>query len=348
VTPAAWPRSEPLEEKLLVIEAERRAWHDARMRDLGRWLRAGDLLVVNDAATLPASLPATVSGASRVELRLAAQLESEGGGGDRWRAVLFGEGDWRTRTEERPPPPALEAGARLVFGDELSARIDEVDPRSPRLVVVRFSLRGAALWAALYQRGRPVQYAHVAAPLEVWHAQTPFASRPWSVEMPSAGRPLAWSLLGALRRAGVQVAALTHAAGLSATGDRAIDALLPLPERFDLPESTVRAVVAARARTGRVVAVGTTVVRALEGCAAVRGGEIVPGEGVTDLRIGADHRLRVVDALLTGLHEVGTSHRALLHALAPESLLRDAWAHAEKAGYLGHEFGDACLVMPRA
>jgi S-adenosylmethionine:tRNA ribosyltransferase-isomerase len=91
--------------------------------------------------------------------------------------------------------------------------------------------------------------------------------------------------------------------------------------------------------------VGTTVARALEGCAAAHGGELVPGEGTTDLRIDEGHRLRVVDALLTGMHDVGTSHRELLHAFASESLLQAAWTHAETRGYLGHEFGDACLVL---
>jgi S-adenosylmethionine:tRNA ribosyltransferase-isomerase len=343
MTPATWPRSEPLDEKLLVLEVAAGKWRDARMRDLTQWLEAGDLLVVNDAATLPASLRAVAPRPSRVEVRLAAHL-----GGERWRAVLFGEGDWRTRTEDRPPPPALERGAELSFGDGLSARVEAIDARSPRLLVLRFSLQGAALWAALYRLGAPVQYPHVAAPLELWHTQTPFASRPWSVEMPSAGRPLAWSLLARLRAAGVGTAPLTHAAGLSSTGDPAIDAILPLPERFDLPESTVRAVGAARARGSRVIAVGTTVVRALEGCAALRGGELVAGEGTTDLRIGESYVLHVVDGLLTGLHEVETSHRELLRAFAPEPLLRDAWAHARARGYLGHEFGDACLVLRRS
>jgi S-adenosylmethionine:tRNA ribosyltransferase-isomerase len=359
--PATWPRSEPLDEKLLVLESDAGRWHDAQTRDLKRWLVAGDLLVVNDAATLPASLRATAPGGTRVEVRLAARLHVAGDRGEarecrraictpaeRWRAVLFGDGDWRLRTEDRPPPPSLEPGAELSFDDAFFARVESVDPRSQRLVELRFSLEGAALWGALYRLGRPVQYAHVTAPLELWHTQTPFASRPWSVEMPSAGRPLAWSLLSSLRAAGVRVAALTHAAGLSSTGDPAVDAILPMPERFDIPESTVRAVVSTRAEGGRVIAVGTTVVRALEGCAAMHGGELVPGEGTTDLRIGETTRLRVVDGLLTGLHEVGTSHRELLRAFAPEPLLRDAWAHASASGYLGHEFGDACLVLRRS
>jgi S-adenosylmethionine:tRNA ribosyltransferase-isomerase len=355
VTPAAWPRSEPLEERLLVVDRTAETWHDSRVGELPRWLCRKDLVVVNDAATLPASLPAIAPGGARVELRLAAHVE-----GERWRAVLFGEGDWRTRTEHRPAPPRLEPGAVLAIeadietaaragpsgGQPLGARIEEVDARSPRLLVVRFTQHGAQLWGALYRLGRPVQYAHVAAPLDLWHAQTPFASRPWSVEMPSAGRPLAWSLLTALRANGVHVAALTHAAGLSSTGDPSIDAALPLPERFDLPAATVRAIVTARAEEGRVIAVGTTVVRALEGCAALHGGELVPGQGTTDLRLGVRGPApRIVDAILTGLHDVGTSHRDLLRAFAPEALLERAFSHAEARGYLGHEFGDVCLVL---
>jgi S-adenosylmethionine:tRNA ribosyltransferase-isomerase len=361
VTPASWPRSEPLDEKLLVVERASKGWHDGRVRDLPGWLRRGDVVVVNDAATVPASFFATgPDGTGRrapLEVRLAAHVADE-----RWRAVLFGDGDWRTRTEDRPPPPRLHPGDVVMVVEDatlrdraterregglpdLHLRIEAVDPCSPRLVVARFTLRGARLWSALYGYGRPVQYRHISAPLDLWHAQTPFAARPWSVEMPSAGRPLAWSLLAGLRAQGVGVVALTHAAGLSSTGDPAIDAALPLPERFDIPAATVRAIVAGRAAGGRVVAVGTTVVRALEGCAALHGGELVPGEGTTDLRLGPGSALRAVDGLLTGMHDVGTSHRELLRAFAPEPLLAAAWSHAEARGYLGHEFGDLCLIV---
>jgi S-adenosylmethionine:tRNA ribosyltransferase-isomerase len=122
--------------------------------------------------------------------------------------------------------------------------------------------------------------------------------------------------------------------------------MLPLPERFDVPAVTVRAVAEARRRGGRVIAAGTTVVRALEGCARLHRGELAPGEGTTDLRIDARFRPRVVDGLLTGLHEIGSSHRELMRAFAPEPLLARAWTHAEEHGYLDHEFGDACLVLP--
>jgi S-adenosylmethionine:tRNA ribosyltransferase-isomerase len=143
----------------------------------------------------------------------------------------------------------------------------------------------------------------------------------------------------------VRVASLTHAAGLSSTGDAALDARLPLPERFEIPAETVEAIRATKAEGGRVIAVGTTVVRALEGCAALHGGEVVAGTGTTDLVIGADFRPRVVDGLLTGMHDPEASHYRLLEAFAPLAVLDRAHAHAVELGYLAHEFGDSSLIL---
>ncbi len=340
MSPAAWPRDEPLDERLLVIAVDADAVHDAHVRDLPLLLRPGDLLVVNDAATIPASLRARGADAAQMEVRLLAR-----GSDDRtWRAVLFDDGDWRTRTEDRYAPPRVEAGVRLVLGEGLDATVLAIDPISPRLVTLRFAQEGAALWSAIYRHGRPVQYSHVAAPLDLWATQTPYASRPWAVEEPSAGRPLAWRVLASMGTHGVEVAFITHAAGLSATGDAALDAALPLPERFDIPDATVSAIARAKARGGRVVAAGTTVVRALEGCAALHGGSLVAGEGTTDLLVGPSHRLRVADALFTGLHDPAASHFQLLQAFAPQELLERAYAHAEREGYASHEFGDSSLI----
>ena len=121
-----------------------------------------------------------------------------------------------------------------------------------------------------------------------------------------------------------------------------------MPERFDIPQRHgARPSPRARAAAeGASSPPGTTVVRALEGCALLHGGELVAGEGTTDLRIDARFVPRVVDGLLTGLHELGSSHRELLQAFAPEPLLARAWTHAEARGYLDHEFGDVCLVLP--
>jgi S-adenosylmethionine:tRNA ribosyltransferase-isomerase len=340
VTPATWPRPDPSEERLLLVDPAAGAHHDGHVRDLVRLLQPGDLLVVNDAATLPASLAARGPEGERLEVRLTGERES-----GRWQAVLFGAGDWRTRTEDRPAPPALAPGVVLRFDGELSARVDAVSPRFARLMDLRFDREGDALWTALYAAGRPVQYSYLRGPVPLDRMQTPFGARPWAAELPSAGRPLEMGLLLALRRHGVGVARLTHAASLSATGDDALDAALPLPERYELPVETVAAVTRTRVRGARVVAAGTTVVRALEGSAEANGGVPRPGPGVTDLRIGEGFRPRVVDGLLSGLHEPGSSHHRLLTAFAPGDLLDAAWRHATDAGYLGHEFGDSCLIL---
>ncbi|HVY37123.1 MAG TPA: S-adenosylmethionine:tRNA ribosyltransferase-isomerase [Polyangia bacterium] len=314
---------------------------ETRTRALADFLAAGELLVVNDAATLPASLRGQDAVGRPVEARLLAARA-----GERFAAVLFGAGDWQVRTEDRPLPPELPVGAWLRFG-ALGARIAARDATWSRIVELEFDRRGDALWDALYREGRPVQYAHVAHELPLWAVQTVYASRPWSFEMPSAGRPLSWELLLALRRKGVRIVSLTHAAGLSSTGDPALDAALPLRERYDIPEATVRAVLETRARGGRVVAVGTTVVRALEGAAAHPQG-LRPGIGETDLRITPAFRPRVVDGLLSGAHAAGESHFQLLAAFAGPTLLAAAASHAERAGFLTHELGDSMLVLPGA
>ena len=347
---ATWPRDEPLDERLLLVDGRTDRYDDARVGDLARVLRAGDLVVLNDAATIPASLEGRTARGVCVEARLVAE-----GVDGAWQAVLFGDGSWRTRTEDRAAPPALAVGDALVFSRApsadatLTAHVVDVSAISPRLVTLRFDAHDAELWSALYRIGRPVQYAYVTAPLELWHVQTPYASRPWAVEMPSAGRPLRASLLRSLTTAGVGVATITHAAGLSSTGDPAIDAALPLPERFDVPAATVDAVERTRARAsesgGRVIAVGTTVVRALEGSARLHGDALVAGAGTTDFRIDHAFVPRVVDALFTGLHEPTASHFRLLEAFAPVALLERAYAHAVRSGYVCHEFGDSSLIV---
>lgn len=344
LTPARAPRDARDEARLLILDPARGHADGGAAHALARWLRRGDLLVVNDAATLPASLPGRIGDAA-VEIRLAEPPRA-----GRALAVLFGEGDWRTPTEHRPPPPPMGPGA-VVRGEGLQAEIEHVSTLSPRLVTLRF--RGAdgapldddALLAAIYAAGRPIQYAHLEDDLALWSVQTLYAGPPWAVELPSAGRPLSWRAIAGLRRAGVRLATVTHAAGLSATGDPAIDSALPLPERYRIGAATVAAIARTRAEGGRVIAVGTTVVRALED-ACEWNGALTAGEGVAHLVIGPAHRLRIVDGLLTGMHAPGESHFRLLEAFAPRAALLAAHAHAARAGYLAHELGDLALIAP--
>jgi S-adenosylmethionine:tRNA ribosyltransferase-isomerase len=337
--PASWPREDRAAARLMSVEVATGRVEDHDAHELPGLLREGDLLVVNDAATLPASLMGRTEGGEPVEVRLVSAW-----GDDAWRVVLFGAGDWRSPTELRPPPPELRVGTRLLFGC-LAAVIVDVRPESPRLLVVRFDLTGSAFWHALYTDGRPVQYSYLQGPLDLWHVQTAYASRPWAVEAPSGGYPVTGGTLAGLLQRGVAVTSITHAAGLSATGDTVLDALLPLDERFEIPTRAVEAISRARRRGGRVVAAGTTVVRALEGGALQHGGALMAGEGTTTLRLGPGYRMRIVDGLLTGMHDPTASHYALLQAFAPRALLDAAYAKAEEWGYLGHEFGDACLLL---
>lgn len=327
--------------RLLVVDPECQRHASSDIDAFGSYFHASDLLVLNDAATLPASLHArTTRGGAPVEIRLLGP-EREG----RFRAVLFGAGDYRTRTEDRAAPIQLRAGDELTVSSELHAHVMSQSELSPRLVELQFDQRAEALWTLLYALGKPVQYANQPEPLPLWSVQTLYAARPWAAEMPSAGRPLSMRVFAELARRGVKVATLTHAAGLSATGDPAIDRALPLPESYDIPASTVQAVQRARQHGARVVAVGTSVVRALESAALRADGQLIAGEAVSTLRIDAEHRLRVVDGLLTGIHTPEESHFDLLRAFADEALLAASGRHAREHGYRMHEFGDACLIL---
>jgi S-adenosylmethionine:tRNA ribosyltransferase-isomerase len=297
---------------------------------LPQLLRAGDVVVVNDAATLPGSLFGTTANGRAFELRLSGPID-----GNRLYGVLLGSGDYHTPTERRPAPPTVTAGDHLTISS-LALTVASVAGRRVELVA---QTDGDALWQELYAAGRPVQYAHRSEPMPLWSVQTAYAARPWAAEMPSAGRPLTWDVLLGLRKAGIEIASLTHAAGLSSTGDDALDRALPWPERYQIPRRTAQTIAAAKARGGRIIAIGTTVVRALE----ASGGEA--GSGVATLRLDAGSKLAVVDGLVSGLHVPGESHFDLLSAFAPAPRLARAIDVAAEAGLSGHELGDACVIV---
>jgi S-adenosylmethionine:tRNA ribosyltransferase-isomerase len=254
---------------------------------------------------------------------------------------VFGAGDWRTRTEDRPPPPALAAGDRLALG-ALAATIGAVLGH-PRLVGLRFEGSADAVWAGIARHGRPIQYAYLSEALGLWDVWAPIAALPVAFEPPSAGFALDWSTLAAMRSRGIGFATLTLAAGISSTGDPALDARLPLDEAYRISESTASAIRRTKANGGRIVAIGTTVVRALEH-AGTRTGAAAAGDGVANQRIDAHTRLRVVDAILSGTHEPQDSHYRLLRAFQDDATLARASAALETRGYRTHEFGDSVLV----
>jgi len=346
---AATARAPNIDARLLVLTASAELRHAPRA-SLVEFLRAGDLVVANDAMTLPASLHGVhVATGAPIELRLAGLQAPAGGDLRKCIAVVFGAGDFRMRTEDRPAPPPLSAGDRLAFGDLRARVVRKIG--HPRLVAVAFDGSAEALWRGLARHGRPIQYAHVRQPLALWDAWTAIAAVPVAFEPPSAGFVIDWALVAALSRRGIGFATLTHAAGISSTGDSVLDRRLPLDEAYRIPDATARAIVDARRLRGRVVAIGTTVVRALEHAAVRDGGELAcrssvvrPGNGVANQRIGAATALRIVDAIVTGVHEPGSSHYELLRAFADDGALRRAGVALTAHAYRSHEFGDSLLV----
>jgi S-adenosylmethionine:tRNA ribosyltransferase-isomerase len=335
------PLHHPPQAKLLAINARGEITHAPRAA-LVSFLRAGDLVVANDAATLPASLRGEhVPSGRPVELRLAGRRSLAPDAVHRFDAIVFGEGDYHTRTEDRPLPPPLAPGDRLALGP-LPATVEGLLGH-PRLVSLYFDGTPDEIWAGLARHGRPIQYAHVSVELDLWEVWTSIAGPPVAFEPPSAGFILDWRTLSALRARGIGFATLTHAAGISSTGDDELDRRLPFDEPYRIPESTAAAIHQTRTRGGRVVAVGTTVVRALEHAAA-SDGRVRAGEGLATQRIGVASRLRVVDAILSGTHEPGTSHYELLRAFTDDATLNRANDELLARDYRTHEFGDSVLI----
>jgi S-adenosylmethionine:tRNA ribosyltransferase-isomerase len=335
----------PPEARLLAIDAEGRLRHIRRAHFV-TLLRSGDLVIANDAATLPASLSGShVASGGGIEVRLAGWPAAGFGDPRRFHAVVFGPGDHRQRTEDRPPPPVLRPGDRLNLGP-LSARVEGLLGHA-RFASLAFDGTRDAIWAGLARHGRPIQNAHVPTPLALWDVWTPIAGPPIAFEPPSAGFALDWQCLALMRCRGVRFATLTHAAGISSTGEPELDNRLPFDEPFSIPAATATAVNAAHADGRRVIAVGTTVMRALEG-AVDHDGIIRSGTGLATGRIGAATRLRVVDAIFTGTHMPGSSHYALLGAFLDDGALRQIDAALDDNHYRTHEFGDSLFIASAA
>jgi S-adenosylmethionine:tRNA ribosyltransferase-isomerase len=297
-----------------------------RFGELHRHLVAGDLLVVNTSATLPAALPARLGG-REVELRL---------------STPAADGTWvvELRTAERmkfgrPPVPA-----RLELPGGAHAELLAPYARSERLAVASLQL-DRPLEEYLAEHGRPIRYGHGGRewPLDAY--QTAFALDPGSAEMPSAARPFTPELVTQLVARGVLVAPVTLHTGVSSLerGEA------PYPERFSVPPSTARLVNAVRLWGRNVIAVGTTVVRALESVAA-NDGTVSSETGWTSLTVTPERGLRAIDGLITGWHEPDSSHLHLLEASLGAELLERSYDAAVARGYRFHEFGDVQLVLP--
>jgi S-adenosylmethionine:tRNA ribosyltransferase-isomerase len=310
----------------MVSDHERILHH--RFDDLPSELRAGDLLVVNTSATLPASVV--------VSPELAIHFSTVLPGGLHIVEMRELAGASSVPYPHPGPGPVVLPGGGLV---EILSPFP-VGSASRRLWSAQVEL-GRPLPEYLDTWGRPIRYRHTDSPYPLSAYQTVFARFPGSAEMPSAGRPFTDRLVTSLVASGVSITPLTLHTGVSSLeiGEA------PYPEWFDIPETTAARVNETRAGGGRVIAVGTTVVRALETTADSRG-RSHPGRAWTDLVIGPEPGLRVVDGLITGWHQPSSTHLDLLQAVAGRARLAESYRIALDAGYLWHEFGDSHLILP--
>jgi len=315
--------------RLLVSTPDAPASH-ARFRDIPAFLAAGDLVVVNTSATMAAAVGAHRPDGQALDVHFSTRLPA-----DLWLV--------------EPRTPAVPASLPFhgdVSGETLSlAGGGSVDilarfPGSARLWVAALRLPEAAP-AYLARNGRPIRYGYVGRDWPVSAYQTVYGTEAGSAEMPSAGRPFTAELITALVARGVGVSPVVLHAGVSSLEDDE----LPPPEYYRVPVATASRVNATRAAGGRIIAIGTTVVRALE-TVADELGAAHPGDGWTDLVVTPSTGVRVVDGLLTGWHEPRASHLLILEAVAGRALLEEAYAAALAGGYLWHEFGDLHLILP--
>ncbi len=302
--------------------------------ELPRLLRAGDLLVVNTSPTLAAAVDGRVG-----HIRVVVHFSTRGDDG-RW-AVELRDPDGMGTTRARAGGPAglkvrLPGDAELVLEEPLSTR-------GVRLWWARVA--GAAVPRLLRTHGRPIRYSYTERdqPLSVYQTvfALPAADGAGSAEMPSAARPFTARLVAELVSRGVQFAPVTLHTGVASAEAHEP----PYPERFAVPEASARLVNAVRAGDGRVVAVGTTAVRAVES-ATGRDGVVRAAGGWTDLVVTPERGVRVVDGLLTGLHEPEASHLLMLEAVAGRAAVDHAYREALRGRYLWHEFGDVHLLLP--
>ncbi len=299
----------------------------ARARDLPEHLRAGDVLVVNTSATLPAALPARRADGSLLHLH----LSTPGAGPGQWVVEL-------RRSGERFS--SGRAGETLALPTGASATLLAPYLAGARLWLAAIDTAGSRLHDYLQRHGAPIRYGYVDRPWPLADYQTVFALHPGSAEMPSAGRPFTPELVTALVARGVAVVPLLLHTGVSSqeAGEP------PYPERYAVPATTAAMVNAARAGGGRVVAVGTTVVRALE-TVARDDGTLRAGAGWTRHVVTPERGARAVDGLVTGWHEPDASHLLMLEAVCGAPLVAASYDAATHAGYRWHEFGDVHLIL---
>ena len=342
------------EVRLMVSNLQTGSIEHARFADLPRWLSPGDVLVINTSATVNAALTAQTLDGREFELHLSTRLP-----GGFWSVEVRRPGG-KTRADRSPAASLPYDGAHADMTLLLPAN-GKATLLAPYPFVGVLASK-SRLWCAavefpeaaetyLERRGRPIRYSYVPGSWPIEMYQTVFANEPGSAEMPSAGRPFTPELVTRLVSSGIEIAPLVLHTGVASLEKHEP----PYEEYYRVPRQTAARVNAAKRAGGRVIAVGTTVVRALE-TVTDEEGKMFPGEGWTNLVITADSPLRSVNGLITGLHEPRATHLTLLERIVAAgadpgvsgtSHIKHAYDEARRLGYLWHEFGDSHLIVTR-
>jgi S-adenosylmethionine:tRNA ribosyltransferase-isomerase len=315
--------------RMLVASRHDGSLVDTHFSELPRFLQDGDLVVINTSGTLAAELAGTDATGQETEVRLSTQLPA---------------GLWTVELRRRGEPYfTASAGLRLDLpgGGAVTLLSPYAEhPEGVRLWVASVEFPGR-LHSYLSTYGRPIRYGYIQGEWPISAYQNVYVTEPGSAEMPSAGRPFTPEVLTRLVAGGVGVTPIvlhTGVASLEASEP-------PYPEYFRVSAVTADRINHTHRHGGRVLAVGTTVVRALESVVDQQG-LVHPSTGWTDTVITPDRQIRALDGLLTGWHEPEASHLAMLEAVAGRKLLEESYAAALANGYLWHEFGDVHLVLP--
>ncbi|MFS0750108.1 S-adenosylmethionine:tRNA ribosyltransferase-isomerase [Oceanobacillus sp. 1P07AA] len=307
--------------RLLALDSNTGSYEHSYFYHLENYLSPGDLLVLNNSRTIPPVLDATLANGKTIEIRLAKRLSNT-----MWEVLI---------------PVTIEIDEQLYFREGLVGKVIASKLHSP-LKQIEFNRSDIDLYNYFYKYGEPVRYEYIHHPWTLDDYQTAYAIHPGSVEMPSAGRAFSWELLFRLQKKGINIAFLQLHTGLSYLLDDAWDHSPENNEEFySIPKETVALVKQTQNNYKQVIAVGTTVVRALETMALT-----AESSGWTNLYIQRDFNRQITNGLITGLHEPKSSHLEMLTSFIDESLLLNAYEQAIKEGYLWHEFGDMNLILP--
>lgn len=327
--------------KLVAIN-ETKIVHDT-LNHLDKFFDTQDVIVVNDASVIPGSFQGIhFPSNSLIEFRLVRFLGSSRTDFSTWEAIVYGEGNWTSPTENRLLPPDICIGDLLITGD-LVAKVINISSFSKRLLTIEFQEPEEIILHKIFTYGKMIQYSYLQDELKIWDHQTIFSTYPISIEPNSASFQLNWDLMFKLQKKGVQIIPLTHAISISNTGIEELDKQLPFSERYWLSQRSADMLNDAIDKNKNIIAFGTSVTRSLESI-MLKSKEFISGSDKVDLIISKSHRLQVTNGILTGMHMINESHINLLQAFLPLELLLKEYSYAMTQNFKWHEYGDNMLI----